>query len=153
MELILYSIIFFPNVLAGNKVQMFGNLDKLHSYIYLKDFAKGLVMLAENEKAFGEVWILPYGETLTTRNLIELIFEEAGVESNGKISSNPKIMLTIGEIFMKMVREIKEVIYQAEIDWVVDSSKFEKVFKVSATPHREAIRETLEWYRSHQSTS
>jgi nucleoside-diphosphate-sugar epimerase len=143
------DIFVFPKVLAGKKAKMFGDIEKQHSYMYLEDFAKGIATLASNEKAYGEVWHIPHGKTLTTREFIELVFEEAGVDSTGKIGSNPKILLVIGGLFNKLAREVKEVIYQAEVDWVVDHSKFEKSFSFSPTPNREAIKKTLEWYRDN----
>jgi nucleoside-diphosphate-sugar epimerase len=144
----IYDIFVFPKVIRGKKVRMFGNLDKLHSVMYLDDVVKGLVILAENEVAFGHAWHLPH-TTLTTRELIEIAFDEAGIDSAGKIGTNPKFMLSIAGLFIKLVREVKEVIYQTEIDWVVDHSKFENTFGISPSPIREGIRQTIEWYKEN----
>jgi nucleoside-diphosphate-sugar epimerase len=144
----IYDIFVFPKVIQGKKVRMFGNLDKLHSVMYLDDVVKGLVTLAENESAFGQAWHLPH-TTLTTREFIEMAFDESGIRSAGKIGTNPKFMLSIAGLFIKLVREVKEVIYQTEIDWVVDHSKFENTFGISPSPIREGIRQTIEWYKEN----
>jgi hypothetical protein len=39
--------------------------------------------------------------------------------------------------------------YQFENPFVVDSAKFIAAFGDIATPHREAIRNTIAWYRQH----
>ncbi len=45
------------------------------------------------------------------------------------------------------MRELKEMMYQWENDYVVDHSKFMNTFEFETTPHAEAIRRTLDWYR------
>jgi len=41
------------------------------------------------------------------------------------------------------------MMYEFENPFVIDSSKFEQTFGMQATPVREAIQETVAWYRSH----
>lgn len=56
-------------------------------------------------------------------------------------------MLAIAGLFSPLMRELRETTYQ--FPFVVDSSKFERVFGVfDATPHREAIEHTVQWFRS-----
>ena len=133
------------DVLNNEKdVKLLGNLDKRHSFIYLPDFGRGLVTLGENEDAFGEVWHLPHTSSLPTRKLVELVLKEAKAETK-KISTMPKLMLLIGALFNKTAREFREVSYQWEKDFVVDDSKFNKAFNVTATPITDAITETVQY--------
>jgi len=39
--------------------------------------------------------------------------------------------------------------YEFDQPFIVDSSKFEKTFGMTATPMREAIREAVAWFKSH----
>jgi hypothetical protein len=41
------------------------------------------------------------------------------------------------------------MMYEFEKPFVIDSSKFEKTFSIKVTPMREAISETVAWYKSH----
>jgi nucleoside-diphosphate-sugar epimerase len=41
------------------------------------------------------------------------------------------------------------MLYEFEKPFVVDSSKFERAFGVKATPMREAIKETVAWFKDH----
>jgi nucleoside-diphosphate-sugar epimerase len=45
------------------------------------------------------------------------------------------------------MREVKEMLYQFEEDFVVDSSRFMRAFGLASTPLDDAIRATLAWYR------
>ncbi|MHA1994184.1 MAG: NAD-dependent epimerase/dehydratase family protein [Candidatus Hodarchaeales archaeon] len=134
------------DVLAnGKNVRLLGNLDKRHSFIYLPDFAKGLVTLGENENSFGEVWHLPHTSSLPTRKFVQMILKETKKEDK-KISAMPKLMLLIGTLFNKTAREFNEVAYQWEKDFVVDDSKFRETFDITYTSTTEAITETMDFY-------
>ena len=67
------------------------------------------------------------------------------------MSSMGKLMMTIGGLFIPAAKETVEMMYEFEQPFLIDSSKFEKVFGVKATPMREAIRETVHWYQNHRS--
>ncbi|MFX0116422.1 MAG: SDR family oxidoreductase, partial [Candidatus Hodarchaeota archaeon] len=134
-----------PNVLQGKQADFLGNPDILHTYTFIDDFANALVTLAENDKALGEIWHVPNAATMTTRQLFELAFEEAGFEP--KIGTPPGFILKLLGIFHPGVRELKETRYQIVEPWIVDHSKFEKAFGDLSTPHREAIRQTLDWFK------
>ncbi len=63
-----------------------------------------------------------------------------------------KTMLRIGGLFIPGARETVELMYEFEKPFVVDHSKFERAFGANPTPHREALRCTIEWYRKHPKT-
>jgi nucleoside-diphosphate-sugar epimerase len=79
--------------------------------------------------------------------MVRLFAEEAGVEP--KMSTMGRLMMMLGGLFIPEARESVEMMYEFEQPFMVDSSKFEKTFDVKATPMREAIRETVNWYKSH----
>ena len=135
----------FPRALSGKAASVFGNLDMPHTYTYIEDFARGLVTLGERDEALGEVWHIPSAETLTTRQFLELVFEEAGTPF--KVSVMPKVMVSVLALFVPVLREMKEMLYMFEEPFIVDHSKFERAFGANPTPHREAIRRTLDWFR------
>jgi hypothetical protein len=49
-----------------------------------------------------------------------------------------------------LLRELREVAYQFDKPLVVDASKFCDAFAFAATPHRAAIRATLEYVKSEE---
>jgi hypothetical protein len=50
-------------------------------------------------------------------------------------------------LFIPPLRGVKEVLYQSELPWVVDHSKYAQAFGAHPTPHKEAIARTLRWFR------
>jgi nucleoside-diphosphate-sugar epimerase len=134
----------FPRALRSKTAEVVGNPDMPHTYTFIRDFARGLVTLGERKEALGEIWHLPSAETLTTRQIVELVFEIAGTTPRIRAAS-PFIVKLMG-LFNPMMRELTEVLYQFTQPFVVDHSKYAKAFGAETTPHDEAIRETLEWY-------
>jgi len=135
----------FGFALASKAASVLGNVDAPHTYTFIDDFAKGLVTLGENEKALGQIWLVPSAETVTTRAFITIVSEELGKPI--KIQAAPRWLISMLGIFDPTMRELPEVMYQSEQPFVVDHGKFERAFGISTTPHREAIRRTLDWYR------
>ena len=135
----------FGYALAGKAASVLGNVNVPHTYIFIEDFAKGLVTLGEQEKALGQIWLIPSAETLTTRTFITLVFGELGKPV--KIQAAPRWLISMLGIFDPTMRELPEIMYQSEQPFVVDHGKYERAFGANTTPHLEAIRKTLEWYR------
>jgi nucleoside-diphosphate-sugar epimerase len=138
--------VFRPAV-DGGKVKVIGNLDAPHTYSYIDDVARALVLLGGREEALGEIWHTPNAETLSTGAMLNLIFEEA--DAIRPIQCASLRMLQLAGLFDPMIRELVEIYYQFDQPFVVDHSKYEQRFGASVTPHREAIRQTLDWFRAH----
>jgi nucleoside-diphosphate-sugar epimerase len=136
----------FAPLVAGKAVQMIGDPDALHSYAYIPDVARGLATLGERDEADGRVWHLPSVETRSTREILRLAGRIAGVEA--KVSGISPLLLALLARVNPMVREVRAVGYQLDRPFVVDSSAFESTFGVRATPLEEALKATVEWYRT-----
>lgn len=138
---------FYP-LLQGKPAQLIGRVDLPHTHTYVKDFGKALVILGERDAADGQAWHVPNDQPkMTQGELVRLFAEEAGVPL--KISSMGKTMMAIGGLFIREAKETVEMMYEFNKPFVVDSSKFEKTFGMQATPMREAMQTTLEWYKTH----
>jgi nucleoside-diphosphate-sugar epimerase len=139
--------VFYP-LLNGKPAQLIGRTDLPHTHTYVKDFGRALVVLGEREEADGQAWHVPNDRpNMTQGELVRLFAEEAGVEP--RMSSMGKLMMSIGGLFIPEAKESVEMMYEFEKPFVIDSSKFEKTFGMKATPVREALRETVAWYKSH----
>lgn len=135
----------FRAALEGKAASVLGDIDAPHTYIFIRDFAKGLVTLGEWEAALGQVWHIPGGETLTTREIVGLVYRFLG--QSPKFRVPPKPLLAMVSWFSADMREIKEMMYMFERPFIVDHGKYEAAFGAKTTPHPEAIRETLEWFK------
>jgi nucleoside-diphosphate-sugar epimerase len=135
----------FPAILAGKTASAVGNLDLPHTYTFIDDFGKALVVLGEQEEALGKIWHVPNAETITTREFLSLAFEEAG--QFPKMSGMGKFMMRIGGIFIPGARETVEMMYEFEQPFVVDHSKYTQAFGNHATSLHKGIQQTLAWYQ------
>jgi nucleoside-diphosphate-sugar epimerase/mannose-6-phosphate isomerase-like protein (cupin superfamily) len=136
----------FAPLVAGKPVHLIGDPDALHSYAYLPDVARALATLGERVEADGRVWHLPSVETRSTREILRIAGHIAGVEA--KVSGIPPLLLALLARVNPMVREVRAVGYQLDRPFIVDSSVFEQAFGVRATPLEDALKATVEWYRT-----
>lgn len=135
----------FGRILDGKSARVLGDPDLPHTYTYIDDFGNALVTLGEEDAALGEAWHVPSAETMTTRELVEMIFEVAG--ESASIRAAPSWVVRAMGWFNPTMREVAEMLYEFEEAFVVDHSKYEAEFGAKVTPHRDGVRRTLEWYR------
>ena len=139
--------VFYP-LLNGKAASLVGRKDLPHTHTYVRDFGKALVILGERGEADGQAWHVPNDQPMMTQGeLVRLFAEEAGVEP--KMSTMGKLMMSIGGLFIPEAKESIEMMYEYQKPFVIDSSKFERAFGMKPTPIREAIQETVAWYKSH----
>ena len=139
---------FFAAALAGKAVNLIGDIGLPHTYTYIRDFARALITLSQQESAYGQAWHIPNDQTLTTRQFVDLVAQEMGHAI--KIRTIGPLGLTLVGLFQPVVREMKEMYYEFAEPYQVDHSRFAQQFGNGVTPHRQAIQETVAWYRQHQ---
>jgi nucleoside-diphosphate-sugar epimerase len=140
----------FANTLAGKRADLLGNPDLPHTHSYVADVAAGLATLGTDERAVGGVWHLPGPETVTTRQVLELIAAEVGHPV--AVRSVPKLVMRALGLLNPMMRGLAEMAYEFEEPFVLDTSKYESTFGAAGTPMATAIAATVTWYRSRTDT-
>jgi nucleoside-diphosphate-sugar epimerase len=139
----------FGRILAGKKPQWTGRLDQPHTFHYLPDVARGLLVLANRPQADGQIWHLPAAEPLTAQQFFDLIAQAAGRPTPVKARTASPALLAVAGIFSPLLREMRETTYQFRAPFVIDATKFETTLgRLEPTPHRIAVQETVSWYRS-----
>jgi len=134
------------NLREGKKAMWFVSSDIRHSFTYTPDAAKATALLGNTPDAYGEVWHLPTeSRPVTGMEIITMIAPEMGAEP--KISLLPKFMLGPLGLFIPIMKEMREMIYQYDRDYFFDSSKFTRRFGISATPYEEGIKATCQAYK------
>lgn len=137
------NMLVIDQLLKGKKAQVLGAPDKIHTYTYTPDAAEATALLGNTADAYNQVWHVPTTkEKLTNRQWIQLVAEELKVEA--KIQTVPVWLIRILGLFMPVMRELPEMNYQNEQDYIFDSSKFEKRFGISATAPKDGIRMLIE---------
>jgi len=135
----------FGPALSGKAVQVLGNPDFPHTYSYISDIGKGLVILGQREEALGRAWHLPSQKTVTTRAFIEMIFKETG--HRPRVRPIPSLLLQALGWVNPMMRELAEMQYEFQEPFIVDDSDFVQRFGNHATPLEKAVSLTVAWYR------
>lgn len=134
----------FAAAISGKKIQVLGNPAQPHTYTYVPDIGKGLVILGERDEALGQAWHLPSPQTVTTREFIEMICQEVGQTPH--IQAAPRLLIQGLGLFNPIMRELAEMLYEFEEPFILDHTRFENAFGNHATPLREAVRATTAWY-------
>lgn len=137
--------VVFQALIEGKPLNLIGKLDIPHTYTFIEDFARGLVTLGDREEALGQIWHIPSAETITTRQFLNIIFDEA--QQTNKVRTVSPFMLNLLGLFSPMLRELKEISYEFDRPFVIDHRKYEVAFGSHTTPHREAIHKTISWFR------
>jgi nucleoside-diphosphate-sugar epimerase len=131
-----------PRILAGKAVRVLGNPDLAHSWTYVPDVTRALVTLGTDPRAWGHAWNVPTDAPKTQREMIDTFAQLAGVASP-KVSSLPHLALRAVGLVVPTVRSLREILYQVDAPFVVDSSRFSETFGITPTPTVDALRETV----------
>ena len=138
----------FGPLAAGKPANFLGDLDAVHTYTFADDCARALVTLGQRGEALGQAWHVPSAEPITRRQLFDLIFDELGAKPRIR-SANGLLLSALAVFNSDMKRLKKEKAYQFTTPWLVDSSKYETAFGKDVTPHDEAVRQTVAWFKEH----
>jgi nucleoside-diphosphate-sugar epimerase len=112
---------------------------KLHAFTYTLDAAKATAMLGNTPDTYGQVWHLPTSsEKLTGEEFINKVAAEMNVQP--RYYKFSRLMMTLIGLFVPVVKELKEMAYQYDRDYVFDSSKFNQRFSFTPVSYAEGIR-------------
>lgn len=136
----------FERFAAKKSAQWLGKVDKKHSFTYVPDMAHALAILGTDDRMNqGFVWHLPTAApALTGLEIIERAAKLFDVPP--KFSAIGDFMMGILSIFIPIMRELKEMSYQTNFDYVFSSEKFERVFSLKPTSYVEGIQQTVDFY-------
>jgi nucleoside-diphosphate-sugar epimerase len=132
----------FRGLLAGKALSWAGRLDVPHSLTFISDLARALVLLGACAEAPGKIWTIPTDVALTGQQYLELAAELADVKPKAFVITRP--LLWMSGLFNPMHREFAEMLYQFQQPFTVDGSSFAQTFRFKPTPHKEALKITLE---------
>jgi nucleoside-diphosphate-sugar epimerase len=132
----------YKNLRKGSAANWFIDADKKHSFTFTPDAAKATALLGNTDDAYNQVWHLPTDHNiLTGRELINLFAQEMNVKS--KVSVMPMWLIKMLGLFIPILKEMPEMMYQYDRDYFFDSSKFMKHFDFKVTPYQEGVKFTV----------
>ncbi len=135
--------VVYKNFRKGKKANWFMNADKIHSFTYTPDAAKATALLGNTADAWNQVWHLPTDPArITGRQMISLFALE--MKQPDKVMVMPMWLLRVLGLFMPLMREMPEMMYQYDRDYFFDSAKFQQRFGIHPTTYENGVKATIE---------
>ena len=132
----------YKSVKKGKRPTWFIDATKKHSYIYTPDAAKATAILGNTPEAYNQVWHLPTDKnTFTGQEWVALFNKE--MNTSKKVMVLPMFMLKVLGVFVPLMREMPEMMYQYDRDYFFDSSKFNKHFNFTPTTYEMGVKQIV----------
>ena len=132
------NILVFDKLARGKTASWLANDAVPHSLTFTPDAARSLALLADSEAAWNQTWHVPTREDPPTgRQFVEMVAAEFGVPAKYRVLRRP--ILKLAGLVDTTTRELCEMLYQDQYEYIFDSSKFARVFGSTATPYHEGI--------------
>ena len=129
----------YKNFRKGSRAMLFVDGNKKHSFTYTPDAAKATALLGNTDDAYNTTWHLPTDKnTLTGKEFAGLFAQEMKVAN--RVFVMPAWLVKIIGIFVPVLKEMSEMLYQYDRDYFFDSSKFDKRFSFKTTTYQEGVR-------------
>ena len=135
-----------PRLMQEKSVQLLGSLDKLHTWTDPDDVAHLMMVVAQEEVAWGKPWHVPSNEPMTQRQVIRDIALELGMKDPKVSSVPPTIEKTLG-LFNPIMRELKNTAYQFNESFVMSDERSRKVFGLKPKAWDLVIRDLVKQYK------
>jgi nucleoside-diphosphate-sugar epimerase len=127
---------------ARRTVWLPGPADVPHTFTYTGDVAHTLIALGRDERAWGRAWHVPSPPATTMRRLVQRAARVGGY-AEPTVRSYPGPVLYASGWFNKFIKEMREMSYQFDRPFILDSSETEAVFGLRATDLDEALAVTM----------
>jgi len=138
----------FTQLLAGQTVDVLGDIDLPHSWSYAPDVAAGLMELGLHPELAGQTLHLPVLPAQSGRSLLEALAAELGVPLRTR--RMPGWMLKLAGWFSPLMRELPEMQYQFEHPFVMSDARIRSLPPIRPTPLDEQIRATARWLKGRR---
>jgi len=134
---VLNSLVF-DKMAKDKKAQWMVNDKFVHSFTFTPDCGKALWLLSQNENAWNQIWNMPTASpALSGKEIISLASKIFNAPEKDFVIS--KGMIGLLGVFMRLMYEMKEMLYQYDSDYIFDSSKFNKAFNFQPASYKEGF--------------
>lgn len=141
----------FDNIKKDKKLQLAISDKNLRTLIYTPDAGKATALLGNTIDAYNQTWHLPcITDPITGKEIVNLSSRYYGKEL--KYTVLKKWMIQLFGLFNPYGKEMVEMLYQFEQDYIFDSSKFKKRFTdFSITSYENGIKQIVEEMKDNSS--
>ncbi|MFM8211934.1 MAG: NAD-dependent epimerase/dehydratase family protein [Actinomycetes bacterium] len=134
-----------PNLLKGKKIQLLGAIDQPHTWTDPEDVANLMMVIGQDERAWGKPWHVPSNEPKTQLEVVEEIARALGV-AKPKVSSIPLAMQKLIGLFNPVVKELINSNYQFEKPFIMSDQKTRNTFGISPKKWEKVIQDLIAPY-------
>lgn len=128
---------------AGKKAQWIGDPKKIHTFTYTPDAGRTVAQLGNADEAYNQVWhALTSAEKITGEELVRKAYQAMNQPDKG-IQAMGKTGVRLVGLFVPVLREFTEMMYQFEEEYIFDSTKASTFLNEQATSYAVGIPETL----------
>lgn len=137
------NVMVFDNIRKGKKAQWLVSDLKKRTFIFTPDASRATALLANSPNTWNQTWHLPCDNRYPAgKEFMQMVSAAAGKEI--KYSVLPKFFIYMGGLFAPYIKEVIELLYQYDQDYIFSSDKFKKVFpQFKITSYEDGIKETI----------
>jgi nucleoside-diphosphate-sugar epimerase len=134
----------FKTLKAGKKAQWLVDPKFKHSFTYIPDAGKATAFLGNTANAYNQSWHLPTDRAITGTEFISIAATHFNVKAG--IMPLPIWMMHIIGLFIPVLKESIEMMYQYDSDYEFSSAKITQAYGLLPTPIEDAIVATAKQY-------
>jgi nucleoside-diphosphate-sugar epimerase len=127
----------------GKSAQWIGDPNTIHSFTYTPDAGKTLALVGNTPNAYHQTWhVLTSKEKITGQDYVKMACASLNMPFNG-VTALSKFSVRLLGLFVPVLGELVEMMYQFENDYIFDSTKMEDTFQIKPTSYRDGIEATM----------
>lgn len=135
-------------LLDGRRIFLPGDLDAPHTFTFVPDFARALIVLGAAAGVSGQVWHVPSAPAIGLRALVERLAALAGTRA--RVHALPRAATRIAGWFSPATRELLELGFQWDRPYLVSHAKYAARFGDRFTPLDLGLAATLASVRTRE---
>ena len=129
---------------AKKGAQWIGDPKAIHTFTYTPDAGKSVAMLGNTATAYNQTWhALTSKDKMTGEQYVRIACKIMDVPY--RLQHMPKFGVSIVGMFVPVLHEFVEMMYQFDNDYIFDSTKIEKAFGATASSYDDGIAATLKF--------
>jgi hypothetical protein len=142
---------FWRPALAGKTARVLVDPEAIHTYHYIPDVAAGLATLGcAGAEVYGRPWMLPCAPAGSMRELVARLSRKLGRQI--RLGSVPGWLVKAIGVFVPLVWNVGEMLYQWDEPFVVSDRRFRERFGQEPVDVDSAAAATVAWAERHYGT-
>lgn len=135
----IYRDLVLDQIAKGKPARVLGRTNQPHSFSYVPDAARAMAAIGTSDVGWGRAWITPVMTPLTQADLVARLWDALGQHGKPKVTGMRGLAMRGMGLFVPMLRESEEMMYEFDEPFIVSSGEFERAFGWGATSWDDAV--------------